>query len=85
MRQDSNNGGDGKWQLVAMCDDKLSGEVRLCLCLWGGAEVELLQDHEQSFRQLLKAAQKRQYHQQLEALRLINVIHRLQHHHQLTS
>ena len=67
VRGDRAPGGD-KWQVVAMCDDKLSGKIRLCLCLWGGAEVELLQDDDQSFRQLLKAAQRRHHRRQLEAL-----------------
>lgn len=80
MRLDSKATSDDKWQLVAACDHKLSGEVRLCLCLWGGAEVELLQDHEQGFRQLLVTAQKRHHQKQLEALRLISVMQHLQHH-----
>ncbi len=81
MRLENTDRGDDKWQLVATCDGKLSGDVRLCLCLWGGAEVELLQDHEQGFRQLLATAQKRHHHQQLEALKLISAVQRLQHHH----
>jgi hypothetical protein len=66
--QDDEAADNDGWELVAACDNRLRGEVRLCVCLWGGAEVQLLQEHNRSFRRLLAAAQKRQQQQQLEAL-----------------
>jgi hypothetical protein len=55
------------WREVVSVADTLHGDVRLCLCLYGGNEVCLLQDHDQSMRRLLAHAQKRHQERMLVA------------------